>query len=253
MFELTRAAINKTLNDFKRITYWWSFLSQLFGIAYLAYAVFTGQGYLLANILLLVISLGFFLFFACATKFGKNPDGKAQTRKKLGNLLKFPRRIIKLVTLAITVYGVFAITKQPDAISILLLAVSLVGFILQIIFDTVIFIVDKYKAMYETAFQTDMENLKKPVTATKNFFKKLTGQEVTAPAPKTEREQKTIDLLQGISEKSKEDKKALKQAKKAEKAAKKALLKQQKIQAKREKRLQVLPTAEAEAAASEEE
>ena len=253
MFELTIAAFNKTIDDFKKITYWWSFVSQLFGIAYLTYACFAGQGYLLANILLLVFAVVFFAFFAYSTKFGKAPNGKATARKKLDRILKLPRRLIKLITLAITIYGVFSITEKPDAISIILLALSLVGFILQIFFDTVVFIIDKYKDMWITAIKTDTEKITKPITSTANFFKKLTGQEVAIPQEKTKSEQKTIQMLKGVSKKKKAEKQALKQAKKEEKKAQREEKKRQKQQTRRQRQVETLPTAEAEIAATDEE
>jgi hypothetical protein len=64
MFEYSRAAFGKVVSDIKKLVYACDIAAQSVMIVYLFYAISTGAGKLWANIPLLVLCVGYFLFHA---------------------------------------------------------------------------------------------------------------------------------------------------------------------------------------------
>jgi hypothetical protein len=68
----------------------------------------------------------------------------------------------------------------------------IVAWILEIVFGVIAKIFISRIHLFTTGFETDMENLKKPVTTVSNFFKKLSGQDVP-PAPVPTKQQLILE------------------------------------------------------------
>ena len=84
MFDLTKAALRQTVQDFKKADHTRSVLTQLVYLAYLAYCLIERTGILAVNILLTCISAVYLLFFLIVTEFGKSPDGSKFKAVKRG-------------------------------------------------------------------------------------------------------------------------------------------------------------------------
>ena len=63
MFDYTKAALTKIVDDFKNLGFLLGVSSQFFYIAYLIYSLIANTGILAINIALLVISVGYFIFY----------------------------------------------------------------------------------------------------------------------------------------------------------------------------------------------
>ena len=100
-------------------------------------------------------------------------------------------------------------------------------FLLQIVVEIIMAIVNKYADMVKTAVTMDIEQVTKPVKSVTNFFKKMTGKEVE----ETESEPTKMQEMLNARVQTAREKKA--QAKE-EKRLEKELLKQQKREAKNE-------------------
>ena len=111
--------------------------------------------------------------------------------------------------------------NNVNPLSLILTVFMVVGFVLQIIFDTLLGIISKRVNLIIEAVIADKNNLVQPVKTVGNFFKKLTGQEIE---PETEPSKNIAMLDQRIEKKKaqeKEEKLALAQTKKEKaKAAK---------------------------------
>ena len=98
MLDYTKAAILKIQEDLRKLLYWANLIMQLVYIVYLVYAVATRAGVMLANIVLLAISvlyLGFFIFIS----IGAMNKLKKKTRKVVGLVYKRSKQIIKFFTI----------------------------------------------------------------------------------------------------------------------------------------------------------
>ena len=184
MFDYTKAAWKQIEADFKKIAFICNIFTQLLYIAYLVYALFTGTGFTIANIILLTLSVAYFAFFLYATQ----QELKKQTRKLIKRIYKRCKQAIKIFTLSVLIYGLWFTAKDVSPISLIFTVLMVIGFLLDVLLEIILkFLVNRAQLVME-GFKTDWENAKKPVTTVGNFFKKIAGKEIPEePAPTKER------------------------------------------------------------------
>ena len=174
MFDYTKAAFKKIIDDFKKIDFIRSILTQGIYIAYLIYVVCIQSGVLAVNIALLTLACAYFGFFL----YMKTRGVKKQVKKVVQKVYKWSKRLIKLFNLGIMIYGLAITASHFTAVSLILAALMIVGWVLEILFEVVFrFFVNKAKFIME-GMEADYKNITKPVKTVGNFFKKLTGKQV---------------------------------------------------------------------------
>lgn len=214
MFDYTKSVFLKTLDDLKKLAFLFSLCLQIFQIGYLLYALIIGSGNLAVNIVLLVISIAYLvlIFYFYRNKI------KNSTKQLLKNIYRWSKRVIKLFTLGVSIYGLYATASDvitlKSLISIMLLVFMLITWILDVLLSLVILVIERRKNMFFDAMKMDFE----PVFKAKNFFDKVRGREVEEELVPTKMRTK-LDLLKN---EFREKKAQIKLDKKAERAAKKA-------------------------------
>ena len=209
MLDFTKAAIKKTIADFKKFVYVITVITQAVYLVYLIYALCTGAGKLAVNIAMLTVSASYFVFFLCVTEFGKSPDGKKEL-KKTGNLVfKWCKRLINLYSLGVMLYGLYATTQNVSWLSVLLSAFMVVSWVLQLVFDVFFRILELRVKFLLEGLEADVAKLMQPAKTVGNFFKKITGKEVEPEKPLT----KNQEMLKAMVDEEKEEKKARKKQK----------------------------------------
>ena len=220
MFEYSKAAFGKVVSDVKKLVYACDITVQALMIVYLIYALVTDAGKLWANIPLLVICVGYFLFFLLYTK--GNPFHKRNgAEKTVGKIVKYSKLFIKFCTLGVTLYGIYIATTHPTAPAVMLAAMSIVGWLLQVVFEVIKLIVENLFDLAKEAVTADVEEIMKPVTTVKNFFKKNTEQETEPAKEKTKRRLWLDEKVSKMREEKRAKKEAESLAKKQAKLAKK--------------------------------
>ena len=230
MLDYTKTAIRKTVDDYKRVDYIRNIITQLLYILYLTYAVYENVsaraeiGIFWVNATLFTLSVSYFVFFMIMTR-GKPLEPPKRSQKFVGVVFKRSKQLLKLFTLGIMVYGVYATTKTLTPIGVVLSALMIVGWVLQIIFEVLIRIFVNRAQLIIEGLEADYENLMKPAKAVGNFFKKVTGKEVE---PKKEKTKTRLWLDKKVEENRIEKI----EEKKRKKAEKKQAKKQKKLNAK---------------------
>ncbi len=196
MLDYTKAAIKKTVEDFKRLDYIRNLATQILYAAYLIYAVCTPAGKLWADIPLLVLSIAYLIVFVVATN-----QNATQTQKKFKKVCTtvFTRskQVIKLFTIVVMIYGIYAATTHVTAISVVLSAFTIVGWILQVIFEVILkYFLSRAHFILE-GMEADYETMLKPVKTVGNFFKKVAGKEVE---PEKEKSKNRLWLEEKVAE-----------------------------------------------------
>ena len=182
MFDYTKAAFNKIVNDFKKIDFIRNVLTQGVYISYLIYAVCIQSGVLAVNIALLTLAVGYFIFFLYMKTRGVTKQIKITVKK----IYKWCKRLIKLFNLGVLIYGLSITASHFTALSLILAALMIVGWVLEILFEVVFrFFVNKAKFIIE-GMEADYKNITKPVKSVGNFFKKLTGKQIEEEPQPTE-------------------------------------------------------------------
>lgn len=223
MFDYTQAAAKQIAADFQKVLYIVSVFSQAVYIGYLIYALCAGAGVLWVNLALLAISAAYFVFFLIATRCGKFPGGaKAKIVQKTGKrVYKYCKLLIKIYPLALTIYGLYQTTEKVSFLALLLICFMMIGWILQIVFEVFGAIFSNRFSLIMDGVKADVEEIKRPVTAVGNFFKKITGKEVEAPQEPTKNQLKLREKVERFRAERKEKRELKKQEYKAKKAAEK--------------------------------
>lgn len=235
MLDYTKAAFNKILNDLKRLLYAIEIISNAFTVLYLAYSVIVGNGFLWANVPLLILTGGFLIFFLIVTKGRYDYDKNNRLRRRVKVIVKYGKRIIKTGTLGISVYGFFIMSGHVTPVNALLTALMIIGWVLQVVFDIVVHVITSYASLLTTAVETDVENIMRPVKSVGNFFKKMSGQEVEPPPEPTKEQVKQRAILEKTIVKTKQSLALKKAALKEKQQLRKDEKKREKEEQKRKK------------------
>ena len=216
MLDYTKAALKKTVEDFKKLDYIRNICTQAVDIAYLIYAWIAGAGLLWANIALFSLAAAYFAFFLIAT--AGVPDGAKRLKKRVRDVFFACKQTVKLFTLGVMIYGIYATTTHVTPLSVILSALMIVGWVLQVIFEVVFrfFLSKAYLIM--AGMEADYEQITKPVKTVGNFFKKLAGKEVE---PEKQKSKHRVWLDKKVAESKAEKKERKAEEKRAKKDAKK--------------------------------
>ena len=133
------------------------------------------------------------------TEFGKSPDGKANLKKTAKRIFQWCKRLIKLYTLGVTLYGVYFTAQNVSFISVLLSAFMAVGWVLEFVFYVVCRVLEIRVKFLIEGLEADVAQIMQPVKTVSNFFKKMTGKEIEPEKPQTKNQQ----LLQQLVEEEK--------------------------------------------------
>ena len=220
MLDYTMSAIEKIKDDFTKLARVLDVTTQIVYIAYLAYTIFAKSGLFIANVILLVLAAAYFGF----TLYVYSNEGKKELKKLIKKLYKYSKRIIKLFTLGVMLYGVWLTAENVTPLSLFFSIAMAAGFIVQILFDVFITLFSRYADLCMEGLKADIENVTKPVRSVGNFFKKLSGGDVE----ETKEPSKARRLLDKRVGEAREEKKNRKLEEKFLKASKKAELKAQK-------------------------
>ena len=222
MFDYTKTAVEKIKNDFLKIIFACSVLVQGLYVAYLITALALGIGIPVVNGVLLGICAPYLAFYI--VMFFRENQNTKKTKRIVKIVYRRSKQLIKVFTLAASIYAIWLTGDNPNHFTILITAFMLVSFVLQILLEIVYkLVVDRLNLLVE-GFKTDMA----PAIKTINFFKKLKGEEIE---PETEKNKHRIWLDENVdnyrSNKA-EEKAAKKLALKEKKTAKKQAEKEEK-------------------------
>ncbi len=252
MLDCTKAAFRQTVHDLHKLTYIIDFCTQILYIGYLFYAIFFGATPII-NAVLEAVCIGYFVFFLIVTKCGKDIEGKSfVTAKKHGAFLfKWTKRLIRLFTLGIAVWGLFKASASPTPTSVIMTAFMIVSWVFNVLLDIVFHVVKTRFTFIMEGLEADIDDLLRPAKNVGNFFKKMTGQEVEPPKELSETQIRLKAQAVAYNEEKKTEKKNRLQARKAErKAEKKNRLQEKKAEKikKREERAELKRSTKAEKA-----
>ena len=171
MLNNTRSAIGKMIDDIKAFSYYFNIVMQVMYFAYLLYAIGTDRGILWLNIALAGLSILYFVFYVAT--YNKKDDTAKQVKKSARHLHRWCKLGGKTLTLCVMVYSIYATTQDVSPTSVIMTALMVVAWVLQLLFSLVIGFLEKEKDIILEAIRKDMEPVTKPVKAVSGFFKKF--------------------------------------------------------------------------------
>ena len=175
MLSNTKAAIGKMIDDIRAFSYYFSIAMQVIYFAYLLYAIGTDRGILWLNITLAGLSIAYFVFYVAT--YNKKESAIKQMKKSARQLHRWCKLAGKTLTLCVMVYSIYATTQDVSPTSVILTALMVVAWVLQLLFSLVIGFLEKEKDLILEAIRKDMDPVTRPARAVSGFFKKFKRQD----------------------------------------------------------------------------
>lgn len=225
MLDYTRLALQKTYEDFKKIGHVFNVFTQLLYIAYLTYSIIVQTGRWWIKTIFLTISVAYFIFYIVVYYSKKQKLGKVGKK-----VFKRSKLVLKFFELGVAFYSIAVTANDVTTASVILLAMMLVFWLLQVVFDVIVSILENRANLIFEGLKADWEEIKRPFDSVSNFVKKIKGQEIE-PEPEKNKQRLWLDKRVSATRKEKRESKRLeKEALKAEKRAQKEEEKAQKLQ-----------------------
>ena len=229
MFDYTKTAVEKIKSDFLKIMFACNVLVQGLYVAYLIAALFSGAGNPIVNGVLLGLCSAYLAFYL--VMYFRESKGAKKTKKIVELIYRRSKQLIKLYTLAASIYAIWLTGNNANHFTVLITAFMLVSLVLQILLEIVYkLVVDRLNLLVE-GFKTDIA----PAIKTVNFFKKLKGEEIEPEEEKNKHREWLDKNVVNYRAQRAEEKAARQRSLKEKKAAKKLAEKEEKKNKKRNK------------------
>ena len=173
MFERTAAAFKKTVHDIKKLIFVFTIIGLLVNVASLVYSIIKKEGNSIVDWVLLSITLAYALFYLITTSFGKELDGKKSLKKIGKRIFKWMKRLVKVYTIAVAIYGLFAGSDILSPLFILLTVGQILAVVLGLVFDLVVIIIERRAQLFIDGFMADIEpvlKIKRGMDNVSRFF-----------------------------------------------------------------------------------
>ena len=202
MLENTVNALKKTIDDLKKFVGVCTIVLQVISLTYLIYAVIAGVGNLWVNLTLLVLSASYFVFYLIVRA------RKDNLKKKVSKIFRWCKLFVKFFNLGLIIYGLYFTLQEVTLLALIQLAFMVVGWVLGVVFEVVVSVVEKRASLILDGFKEDFS----AVISAVNFFKRMKGdEEWQRPS------EQNLTLLGKLKAKRDEERRAKKEARKAEK------------------------------------
>ena len=182
MLERTKAAFNKTVRDIKKLIFLFTLIGLFVNIASLAYSLIKKDSGAIVDWILLGVTLAYALFYLITTNFGKELDGKKSLKKIGKRVFKWMKRLVKVYTFTVAIYGLFAGSDILSPLFILLTIGQILAVVLGLIFDLIIVIIERRAQLFIDGFMADTEGIReglRKITNVSRFF----NREALIPKP----------------------------------------------------------------------
>lgn len=173
MFKYTKAAVDIIVNDVRRYCNMFKYGAMLFTLVYFIYSIYTKNGNLIVNIVLLSL----FSLYAILDLLTSKKDYKF-FKRFIRKSYKGLKITTKAFSLGVMIYGIYIATYNVAPISIILATLMIIMWVLEVLFEIVLSIFEDKKDLLVAGWNKDVENLKRPVTTVNNFIRKVKGEEI---------------------------------------------------------------------------
>ncbi len=167
----TKSAFLDTFDFIKTIIYIIDLIVQISYIGYLSYRIIDGVGFVVTNVILLIVSAGYLLYHLLTTKEFYTVE-EVESKKTAKLIVKIVKRIVNLVILGLSIYQL-AVSTDINNMTLLTTMMLILGFITSIFGDVIVKIVNDKAKLIFNAFKYDLYKLREDnydVVCAINFF-----------------------------------------------------------------------------------
>lgn len=161
MFDYTRAAGAMILADLKKWRNHFQIFFSLFTLLYLAYCLLRPVGIFYINLSLAVIYVAYTVFQLVTYK-----TENRRIKKRVARTYKWARLLLRAVTLAGALYGIYVASTAVDGISLILATLTIIMWILQVLLEILTIVIEPRIRLFSAGV---MEDVRPVVTALKKM------------------------------------------------------------------------------------
>lgn len=155
-FPHTKDALTTTINDFKSIYKSIKYISLFFTFAYLVYVFVAKVGNFWVNVTLAGITFAYYVFFVFSVKLQSR--AMQSTKKVVRRIYHWLRIIVRAASLGFLLYGMASDPKSVTPISIILATITVIIWVLQVIFELVCNLLEVHKDLIVESVVTDWQS-----------------------------------------------------------------------------------------------
>ena len=176
MFDHTRASVDHILMELRRFVFGFRITVQSVYIVYLLFAIFVPMGNLAVNIALLAIGVGY-LIFTLIFDAGEEKRER-QTRITVRRWVNYTKLVLKAYALGVVIYTAAISLSHATPVSLLMPAITSVLFLIQVLFEIVLYYVETRAQLLFDSMTMDLEPITKPAARVGDFIRRVKGEEV---------------------------------------------------------------------------
>ena len=154
----TKSAFLDTFDFIKTIIYIIDLIVQISYIGYLSYRIIDGVGFVVTNVILLVISAGYLLYHLLTTKEFYTVE-EVESKKTAKIIVKIAKRIVNLVIIGLSIYQI-AISTDVNNMTLFTTMMLILGFIISIFGDIIVKIINDKAMLIFSAIKYDLNQLR---------------------------------------------------------------------------------------------
>ena len=137
MFDYTKAAGVMILEDLKKWRNNFQIFFSLFTLGYLAYCLIRQVGIFYINLALSVLYVAYTVFQLVTLK-----RNNKKLKKRVARTYKWARLLLKTLTLASTLYGIYVASTAVDGISLILATLTIIIWVIQVLLEVLTVIIE---------------------------------------------------------------------------------------------------------------
>lgn len=167
MIKYTKSAFLDTFDFIKKIIYSFDLLVQVGYIGYLSYRIIQQIGFMVTNIILLVISGCYLIYHLLTTKEFYTYE-QTENKKTVKLIVKILKRMVNLIVIGLSIYQL-AINPNVSNMDILLALLLILGFMFSILGDLIVKVINSKCTLIINSIKYDLNVLKEehPILASK--------------------------------------------------------------------------------------
>ena len=174
MLDYSKAALKQVESDFKMLVHLLTLSGLVTYLIYIVYALVTNAGEGWINITLGAATLSYLVYYlTCYYITGVDSDSR-----RVGKSYKVFKLAMKAISLLTAIYGIYNTAGRVSAVSVIITSLMVVVWILQVLFELVSYFVRTRLRLIVEGLEADFENMIKPLTAARDFARKIVGKPV---------------------------------------------------------------------------
>ena len=154
MFDYTKAAGVMILEDLKKWRNNFQIFFSLFTLVYLSYCLIRQVGIFYINLALSVLYVAYTAFQLVTLK-----RNDKKLKKRVARTYKWARLLLKTLTLASTLYGIYVASTAVDGISLILATLTIIIWVIQVLLEVLTVIIEPKIRLLTAGFIEDTKPL----------------------------------------------------------------------------------------------